>query len=221
MVNQRQLNGGEQGEGSGLDADTVDLKESRDLGNNIDGKSITKNQNNELKVSTDNKSIALNSNNNLQSYFVHESVEIIGDFENDLKGSWNTESYGFVTSDSGGAEGGNYCMRVAGDRQTDRSVDFTDKGVVEVHIIDDPLNVGDTGSACEVVVGGTSKKQVSPSSSSEFVSFEVNVSDETGTQTLALKNPNSAGTSVGVDRIKVKSKTVEKSISSNGEGGLT
>lgn len=40
MVNQRQLNGGEQGDGSGLDADKVDNRESSELGTSANGENI-------------------------------------------------------------------------------------------------------------------------------------------------------------------------------------
>ena len=43
----------EQGDGSGLDADTVDGSEASELGNNIDGKTITENENGEIQADPD------------------------------------------------------------------------------------------------------------------------------------------------------------------------
>jgi len=48
--NERQLNNGEQGEGSGLNADKVDNSEGSELGNTIDGSSITENAQGEIQA---------------------------------------------------------------------------------------------------------------------------------------------------------------------------
>jgi hypothetical protein len=80
------LNDGQQGSGSGLDADTVDSKESSGLGNTIDGKTIIENSDGDIEVNpsniVDNSSIIVNPDNNLAT----AKPDLVFDFEDDLNG---------------------------------------------------------------------------------------------------------------------------------------
>lgn len=190
MGNQRQLNGGQQGSGSGLDADTVDATESTDLGSTPDDTTIR------------------DGANGLENF---KKDTLIGDFEADM-GDWTGTDY---TRDDviSGAESSSWFIRAytssTGEYTLSRSVDFTSVSDISLYYNVDPgSSQGQTGNSddqVKVKVGGTTVKTVSlGGSNTDWLQFDAPVSDYTGSQTVELVIDNNSGQElrVGFDKIR-------------------
>lgn len=201
MVNQRMLNGGEQGDGSGLDADLTDGKEADDIGNSPDEETILFDENGDLQVSP--------------------KTVILGDFENNDSGSWTVDSDWYTSDGVGGAENTSYYMHYgdnsAGTPGFSRSIDFTDiEEIVFFYYVED----GTAGDDIVLKIGGSDAfRKDTGGVASEWVEVVVDTSTISGSQTIEFRvdHTSSSLTEFNIDRIKAEKTVIYDSV--DGAGG--
>lgn len=181
--NERQLNNGEQGEGSGLNADKVDNSEASELGETIDDLTITKNSQEELRQS--------------------ETLSIIGDFENSF-GDWTKSASGdWTTSDIIRTDSvsykGNYSVKFdaavnskTGTFTISRSVDFSDFSESELSNFFMWANVGvslNDQIFLKVIVNGNEELSVSNQdlTQNSWVQITLDLSNYSGTNDVTIE----------------------------------
>ena len=205
--NQRQLNNGQQGDGSGLDADTLDAKESTEIGKTPDGVTIIE-EGGVLKTKP--------------------NTVIVGDFENGNSGSWTSE-FGSFDSTYGGAEGSSNSGRlniIDGNNEiVKRTFDLSSYSTLTFYARVDLNNYNEVGDYFECIVGGNVEVQVEANSTDDsWKEYEVDISNYTGSEEIELRinandqdgdNDNMA---CAVDRIKLKADSAG-SITVDGAGG--